>query len=219
MNRRAVEMVLSRRAALMLVGAAGLGGCALPGGGEPPQLYTLTPKSTFSGDLPTVDWQMIVERPIAAAGLNSQKIALQRSPVTLDYFARANWTDTAPQLVQTLLIESFENSGKIRAVTRESTSLRPDYVLQTELREFQAEYTSPSQPPTVRVRLNAKLIRLPDRTIIGNQTVERTWPAAKADMENIVLAFDEALGKVMKQIVEWALVTPGTTARPGRPGA
>ena len=219
MKCRAVEMLLSRRTALMLAGAAALSGCALPGAGEPPQLYTLTPKSTFSSDLPTVDWQMIVERPIAAAGLNSQKIALQRSPVTLDYFARASWTDTAPQLVQTLLIESFENTGKIRAVTRESTSLRPDYVLQTELREFQAEYTSPAQPPTVRVRLNAKLIRLPDRTIIGNQTVERTWTAAKPDMESVVLAFDEALGKVMKQVVEWTLVTPGTTARPTRPGA
>jgi len=219
MNRSVVNGTISRRSLLTVAGAAVLGGCALPGGGEPPQLYTLTPKSTFSPDLPKVDWQMIVERPIAAAGLNSQKIALQRSPVTLDYFAHANWTDTAPQLVQTLLIESFENTGKIRAVTRESTSLRPDYVLQTELREFQAEYTTGAQAPTVRVRLNAKLIRLPDRTIIGNQTVERTWTATKADMESIVLAFDEALGKVMKQIVEWTLVTPGTTARPSRPGA
>ncbi len=210
--------LLSRRAVLTLTAAAGLSACTFPGAGEPPQLYTLTPKSTFDPNLPKVDWQMIVERPIAAAGLNTQRIALQKSPVTLDYFARANWTDTGPQLVQTLLIESFENTGKIRAVTRESTQLRPDYVLQTELREFQAEYASPSQPPTIRVRLNAKMIRLPDRVIIGNNTVERTFPAAKADMDSIVLAFDEALGKVMKQIVEWALVTPGTTARPGRPG-
>ena len=198
--------------------AATLAGCALPGGGEPSQLYTLTPKSTFDTSLPKVEWQLVIERPIASASLNSQRIALQRTPVTLDYFARANWTDTAPQLVQTLLIESFENTGKIRAVTRESTQLRADYVLQTELREFQAEYDQPGGGPLVRVRLNGKLIQMPQRLIIGTETVERTVRADKADIENVVLAFDEALGKVMKRIVEWALVAPGRTSRPGPAG-
>jgi len=192
------------------------GSCALPGGGEPPQLYTLTPKSTFEASLPRVDWQLVVERPVASAGINTQRIAVQRSPVTLDYFARASWTDQAPALVQTLLIESFENSGKIRAVTRESSQLRADYILQTELREFQAEYDKTGQPPQVHVRLNGKLIRMPDRTIIANQTADRLVRAEKSDMENVILAFDDALGKVMKQMVEWALVAPGTTSRPTR---
>lgn len=191
-------------------------GCALPGGGEPPQLYTLTPKSTFETSLPRVDWQLVVERPVASAGINTQRIAVQRSPVTLDYFARASWTDQAPALVQTLLIESFENTGKIRAVTRESSQLRADYVLQTELREFQAEYDKAGQPPQVHVRLNGKLIRMPDRTIIANLTADRLGRAEKPDMESVILAFDETLGKVMKQMVEWALVAPGTTARPTR---
>jgi cholesterol transport system auxiliary component len=193
-----------------------LAACALPGAGEPPQLYTLTPKSTFEAGLPKVEWQLVVERPVASSGLNSQRIALQRSPVTVDYFARANWTDAAPLLVQTLLIESFENTGKIAAVTRESSQLRADYVLQTELREFQAEYEKGSVLPTVRVRLNGKLIRMPDRTIVGSETVERSVQAEKTDMESVVLAFDDALGKVMKRIVEWTLPAPGTPARPRR---
>ena len=43
---------LTRRAVLAGASAATLGACALPGGGDPPQLYTLTPKSTFAADLP-----------------------------------------------------------------------------------------------------------------------------------------------------------------------
>jgi cholesterol transport system auxiliary component len=193
-----------------------LAACSLPGAGDPPQLYTLTPKSTFDTALPAVEWQLVVERPIASAGLNTQRIAVQRSPVTMDYFARANWTDQAPALVQTLLIESFENTKKIRAVSRESTQLRADYVLQTELREFQAEYDGPGKPPQARVRINGKLIRMPDRVIVDSQTVERAVRAERHDVESVVLAFDEALGKVMKQTVEWALVAPRSTARPGR---
>jgi cholesterol transport system auxiliary component len=208
-------MKTRRMAAGALLAALTLGACQLPGGGEPPNLYTLTPKNTFASDLPNVEWQLIVETPIAAAGLNTSRIALQRSPVTLEYYANANWTDVAPLMVQTLLIESFENSGKIVAVSRESTTLRADYVLKTELREFQAEYDA-AGPPRARVRINAKLARMPDRAIIGSHTVERTVRAEGNDLPAIAMAFDEALGGTMRRIVEWSLTAPGTTAPPRR---
>ncbi|MGQ0664550.1 MAG: ABC-type transport auxiliary lipoprotein family protein [Pseudomonadota bacterium] len=208
-----------RRVLVPILGlAAALAACdvKLPGSGEPPQLYTLTPKSTYSPELPQVDWQLIVETPVAPAGLNTSRIALQRSPISLDYYARSNWTDLAPLLVQTLLIESFENTGKILAVGRESTALRADYVLKTELREFQAEYDG-GDAPLIRVRLNGKLVQMPTRTIIANHTAERTVRSEKGDMAGIVQAFDDALGKVMKQLVEWALLVPGERPAARRP--
>ena len=48
--------------------------------------------------------------------------------------------------------------------------------------------------------------------------VDRMVRAEKTDVESIILAFDEALGKVLKQVVEWALVAPGTTRRAEVPG-
>jgi len=189
-----------------------LAACQVPGTGDPPQLYTLTPKSAFAGDLPTVEWQLIVETPVAAAGLSTSRIALQRSPLQLDYFARANWTDSAPLMVQTLLIESFENSKRIVAVSRESTNLRADYVLKTDLREFQAEYDG-GGPPLVRVRLSGKLVRLPERTIIASRSSELAVRATSTDMQSIIGAFDDALGKVLREQVEWTLRAPGTTRR------
>jgi cholesterol transport system auxiliary component len=205
-------MTISRRAALLTPIGASLAGCAglLPGQGDPPQLYTLTPKTTFAPDIPSVAWQLVVEQPVAAAGLNTSRIALQRTPVSLDYFARANWSDTAPAMVQTLMVESFESSGRILAVSRESVRLRPDYLLQSELREFAAEYfPDPALPPLVRVRLIAKLVRTRDRSIIGVTQAERTERAARRDMAAIVLAFDEALGGVLKRVVDWTLRQPG----------
>jgi cholesterol transport system auxiliary component len=205
-----------RRSFLMRGAASLLPACGfqLPGQGDPPQLYTLTPKSTFTADLPKADWQLIVEPPIAAAGLHSSRIALQRTPVSVDYFARVNWTDLAPMMVQTLLIESFENTAKIVAVSRESTRLRADFHLQTELREFQAEYfPDATKPPTVRVRMLAKLIRMPDRIIVDSMTAERTWNAERDALPAIVIAFDEALGGVMRRIVEWTLRTGAASPR------
>jgi ABC-type uncharacterized transport system auxiliary subunit len=58
-----------RAAGMAVVIAATLAGCTgmLPGQGPPADVYTLTPKSTFARDLPRVDWQLVVEEPLAAA--------------------------------------------------------------------------------------------------------------------------------------------------------
>ena len=123
-------------------------------------------------------------------------------------------------MIQTLIIESFENSRKIVSVGRTSAGLRSDYVLQTSLREFQAEYSNVGLTkkameksenkgavgPTVRVSINAKLVKMPDRTIIASRTFEHVVIAESNGMEAIVAAFDDALGKALKRIVQWTLV-------------
>jgi len=180
-------------------------GNLLPGAAnDPPKLYILTPKNTFKSDLPKVDWQLTIALPIADAALNTARIALRQNPISLEYYARANWVDTAPQMIQTLLVESFENTNKIVSIGRQSVTLRADYSLLTDLREFQAEYISEG-PPRVRVRLNAKLVRMPQRTIVATETFEALVPSASFDLEAVVSAFDVALGRTLKRIVQWSL--------------
>jgi cholesterol transport system auxiliary component len=195
------------RLALVLVVPL-LAGCEaaqlLGGLGQPSSLYTLTPKSNFAQAAP-VGWQLVVEEPYAAGGLNNARIALRSSPTELDYFALALWTDRAPRMVQTLLVESFENSGRIVAVGRQAIGLRSDYNLKSELREFQAEYASPTAVPEIRVRLNAKVIRQPQRAIVASENFEAVVPAASNSMGDIIAAFDDAMGKVLKRTVEWTL--------------
>ena len=195
-----------------------LAACAgvLPGQGPPPRLFRLTPKSTFPPDLPTADWQLVIEVPVTPAGLNTTRIALHRRAIELQHYARANWTDRAPAMAQTLVVESFENSARIIAVGRESLGLRADFILKMELREFQAEYSNAlprigeetgadSLPPLIRVRLNAKLIKLPRRSIVASSNFEYTVVASANSMTGIIGAFDDALGKTMKRLVGWAL--------------
>lgn len=188
----------------------------LPGSGDPSRLYVLTPKSTFPENLPTVNWQLLVEVPISAAGLNTARIAARHSPIELNYIGAANWTDFAPRMVQTLLVESFENSGRIVGVGREAIGLRSDYLLKTEVREFQAEFnalksgsvqteTVSENSPAIRVRVNAKLIKMPRRSIIASRTFEHVVESSENSMDSIISAFDDALGKVLKEIVVWTL--------------
>lgn len=198
---------------IMALPVAGLAAaCAqlVPGQSAPPTLYRLSPKSTFRDDLPEVDWQLVLEAPVADAGLNTTRIALQRTPMRLEYYARSSWTDRAPAMLQTLMIESFENSNKIISVGREAAKLRADFMLQSEVREFQSEYFDGSVPG-VHVRINVKLIRVPDRAIVASQSFESKIPASADQLDDVIDAFDEALGKVLRRVVEWT-ITAGTLA-------
>jgi cholesterol transport system auxiliary component len=195
-----------RRAAI-LAGCLGLGACAAAlqfAAPDPPRLYELTPKSTFAGDLPTVGSRLSVEVPTATAGLNSARIALRPTPTTLEYYAGASWIDVVPVMVQNLILESLDNTGKIDVLGREVVGVRADLALLIHIREFQAEYEG-AGPPQVRVRLQARLIRMPRRTSLAATSEEFVARAANTSLPAIVTAFDDAFGKALKRIVEWTL--------------
>jgi len=149
----------------------------------------------------------------APGGLDTRRIALSHSPVSLDYFADGEWTDPAPRLVQTALLESFENSHTVTALDRETIGLSADYVLKSELRHFEAAYEAPDAPPQVWVVINVRLVKMPERRIVAEQSFEARYPAAGNNIRDIVLAFDEALGKVMKETVTWTVTNPALQAR------
>ena len=171
-----------------------LAGCELiKAAEEPVDLYTITPKSTFEGDMPAVTWQLSVDVPTAAANVNTGRIALAHSLTSSDYYTKTAWTDRAPVMVQTRIVDSFENSHKIVAVARESIGLRANYVLQTDLRNFEAMYFY-GGTPIVKVRIVAKLVRMPDRQIIGVATFERCVRARADKVPKEVEAFDPKPG-------------------------
>lgn len=205
--------------AAIICAAAFATGCGVNPFDKPaPDLFVLTPKNTFSTDLPNVDWQLTVELPLADAGINTSRIATRKSAVSIDYYQGANWIDTAPRMVQTLLVESFENSKQIVGVGRQSAALRADYTLLLELREFQTEYKDGEATPSAHVRLNAKLVRLPQRVIVAAKNADFSTKAKNGGLVEVVSAFDGSLGKALKVIVEWALtaVPPKLQNRPGR---
>jgi cholesterol transport system auxiliary component len=196
----------ARFASVAIVGVLALTGCALPdlGSGPPPDLYVLSPKSTFSEDIPNVTWQLVVEEPSTAKGIDTDRIAIAPSALEVKYFGGSRWADRAPRMVQQLLIQSFENTKKIVSVGRQSIGLRSDFVLKTELREFQAEKT-PEGGTVVRVRVNLKLVRPSLGQIVASESFESVKPANSENVPDIVQSFDDAVGAVLKRAVAWTL--------------
>jgi cholesterol transport system auxiliary component len=202
-----------RRREFLLGGAMLLAGCnILPKVQDPTTLYTLSPKTTYPPDLPEVKWQLVVELPTAAAEIDSSRIALTHNPFTIEYYAKGAWTDNAPGMIQSLLVESFERTGKIVAVGPESAGLRPDFILKTDLRAFQADYRGSDPSPTVVVRMSAKLVAMPQRKIVRAINSEKKVRASSPKFDDVLNAFDDAMGHVLREIVVMTLTTPSTAS-------
>jgi cholesterol transport system auxiliary component len=204
---------LSRRWLSSIMALAVTGCASLLGVGPAPHLYRVTPKSTYPANLPHPPAQLLVDVPLAPAGLDTSRIALSRSAVSLDYFADSEWTDRVPLLVQTALLESFENSKTITAIDRESAGLRADFILKTEIRHFEALYESPNGAPDVWVAIIARLVNLSGRDIVAQASFERHERATANEIPQIVLAFDDALGGVMEDIVLWTVRNPAFSGK------
>lgn len=197
---------------LVALALVSLGGCTgldtLRQASKPNDLYLLTPKSTFSSSLPRVQKQIVVQEPTATAAVNTDQIAIQPTPLQVQYLPRARWVDRAPLIVQALLVESYENSGKVAAVGRSTVGLRADYVIVPDLREFQGLVVSDvenSKTIRVEVRMNIKIIDEFDDKIIASDSFREFVVSASDQTPDLVKAFDEALGKTMRDAVEWSV--------------
>ena len=204
---------LSRRSVAGAMAAALVGCAQLLGVSAPGKLYRLTPKSTYPPGLPHHPRELLVDVPVGTAGLDTTRIALSRSAVSIDYFADSEWTNPVPLLVQTALLESFENSRTLAAIDRESSGLNAEFILRTEIRHFEAVYDSPDRPPDVWVAIYARLVDSTERRIAAQASFEKHTAAAANDVPSIVLAFDEALGGAMRDIVVWTVTIPALSTK------
>jgi len=213
-----------RRAALIVVSAVALSACGgLLGPSEaPPQIYVLHPPFGVVANAPSVQWQFGVTEPVAPDVFDSKRITLTLGQ-TMDYYAGSAWSDQAPDLLQGLLVEAFEKSGKIKAVGRNSAGVRADILVTTEIRDFSAHYEVKDGIPTIVVDIVAKLITATHHDVIATYDARHEVKASVNSVPAVVAAFNEATGQTISDIVSWSLTNatprasdalPPTTAAP-----
>jgi len=178
------------------------GGCADFHSKQPAiQVYTLQPSfSAAAAGATAATATLQVARPLAAPGLDTDGIALQRDGQRLDYYAASRWAAPLPEIVQSQAIEALRASGKFRSVQPEGGAFAADLVLQLEIRRCQAEYVGADGPPTVQVQLLATLGRRADRSVLATVSAAGTAPASENRMQSVVAAFQAALGTALGEL-------------------
>jgi len=201
---------LNRRALLIGSGALMVAGCSDLIGplSTPQQLYVLRPSGGASTAGPKVNWSLSIVTTTISDHLDSARIALTQSDNSIDFYANSAWTDHLPRLVQEALVEAFEESGRIAAVSADSEGFHADYILQAQIRDFEARYDQPDGIPTIWVRVESKLAPSRGREIVASLNSVHQVQASANSVPAAVRAFGDALGPVLSDVVNWTLSAP-----------
>lgn len=173
-----------------------LTGC---GGGPTPTTFDLSAPRDF-GRVGGSQAALVVAEPTTVLALDSDRLIVRDSAGALSFLGSAQWADRVPRLVQTRLIQTFENGSRIAAVSRPGERMVPDVQLNTDIRSFNIDAASGQAV----VEITAKLVG--DRTgkIQRAKLFSARVPAGTADGAAAAHALDKALSQVLIEIVRWA---------------
>lgn len=147
--------------------------------------------------------QILVTEPVALQVLSTQQIIVKDAFGTISFLGGGQWADNLPRLVQTRLINTFENSSQLRNVTRPASGAAADAQLISELRSFELA----SATGEAVVEISAKLVSEPSGRIINGRIFRARVPAGAAEAGYAAVALNEALSIVMIDIVRWVSAT------------
>jgi ABC-type uncharacterized transport system auxiliary subunit len=197
-------------AAALAAGAVALCGCtgSLFKSKAPPQSVYLLTVAPASGDRAEIPSDLTILRPTVRPGLDTSLIAALYPDRRLEHFAGARWSAPLDEVMQDLAMQAFRADARMQNVHTDVSAFGTGYWLELEVADFQAEYTDAAgpAPPTIHVRLEARLGASGDRHVLGQFEAEVRESAADNRLTAIVDAYDRAasaaLGKIVAQTAQ-----------------
>ncbi|WP_316860070.1 ABC-type transport auxiliary lipoprotein family protein [uncultured Cohaesibacter sp.] len=193
-----------RQITILLVLSVALASCTVIGGGKELTTYDLSAASDLSDINGRSNAQILVQVPTALKSLDSEMIVVRPNSSEITYFGDAQWSDSLPRVLQDKLIQTFENSNRIRSVVKPGDGVSVDYKLATSIRAF--ELIDDDQT-VAKVSLSIKLIN--DRTgrVRASRQFQAVVPANIQSTAKAVHALDVALNSVLHDILAWVVKT------------
>jgi ABC-type uncharacterized transport system auxiliary subunit len=208
--------------AIVMLGAA-LTGCSggLHADGPPLQTYVLrataaTSTVTAGAERPSLQ----LPRPSADPGLATQLITLVRSDHRMDYYLGSRWAADLPDVVETLAIDTLRGSGAWGAVHESPSPFLADYLLQINIRRFEADYTNGGAAPTIHVVLDCTVARRVGRDLVASFVAEGVAAAEENRLSSVVSAFEQAANAALTTMADRSAAavreTPPVASSEGR---
>jgi cholesterol transport system auxiliary component len=164
-------------------------------GGSAPETFDLSPVAV--PPVHKLRAQLAVREPVASLDLDTQRILVRTGPENLAYLAGAQWSDRLPTLVQTRLVQTFQNAHLIQSVARAGAGFAADYSLELDIRNFELDVKA-SQ---AHIDIAAKIVALHSGRVLAARIFEAQVPSTGTGGPEATAALNAALATVMAQIV------------------
>ncbi|MBY0532827.1 MAG: ABC-type transport auxiliary lipoprotein family protein [Xanthobacteraceae bacterium] len=169
-------------------------------GSNPTPTFDLSAPTNFGTLPPRARGLLAVEQPTALQILDTEKIVISPNPGEVAYLSDAQWVDRLPKLMQARIVQSFENSTRIRAVAKTQDRVSADYVLVIDVRQFGiVAYDGPQAV----VELSVKIVYQRGGRIAAGTVLTSRVAAGGTSGQAATLALDQAFSDVLVQMVKW----------------
>ncbi|MFD0937683.1 ABC-type transport auxiliary lipoprotein family protein, partial [Methylobacterium trifolii] len=142
---------------------------------------------------------IVVAEPVGIQPFEADRIIVREPGGALSFLGGGQWADRLPRLIQTRLIQSLENSGRLRSVSRPGDKVVSDLQLISEIRAFDIS----AGTGEAVVDLSAKLIAEGTGKVAAARIFTARVPVAKVDAGTGAMALDRALATVLAEMVQW----------------
>jgi len=165
-----------------------------------PMGYVIAPAPAGSITGVATQADLSIGRPDFAPGLDTDRIAVLKGR-QLDYYRGARWGGRTVEVVQTMLVSSLNDQKLFRSVTAEQARVAGDYMLDIEVRHFEADYASGALPDA-HVMFIGRLIRIVDRRLVETISSSERVAATAERMTAVAQAFESAAQKVALDVAQ-----------------
>lgn len=187
-------MMSFKSATALLLLAVALGGC----GGATPLTFDLM-ALPGQGRAAASARSIVVAEPVGLQPFEADRIIVREPGGGLSFLGGGQWSDRLPRLIQTRIIQSLENSGRLRSVSRPGDKIAAQYQLISEIRAFDIAAGSGEAV----VDLSVKLIAEATSTVVAAKVFQARVPVAKVEPGSAAVALDAAMAIVLADIVRW----------------
>jgi cholesterol transport system auxiliary component len=140
-----------------------------------------------------------VSEPVGIQPFEADRIIVRENGGALSFLGGGQWADRLPRLIQTRIIQSLENSGRLRSVSRPGDKVVADYQLISEIRAFDVQ----AGTGEAVVDLSFKLVADGTGKVTAARIFTARVPVAKIDAGTGARALDQALVTVLADVVRW----------------
>jgi len=172
------------------------------GGGTPAQkiTYDLRAPKDLGPAGKTIKGQLAIPEPTAVAMLETQRFLFEPAQ---DYpgFADVLWADSIPKLLQSRLIEGFENYDIAHAPLRVADIGQTDFQLLIDVRRFRIVVDSGA---VADIALSARVVDKNGK-VVASRLFEDSQKFDKVEPPAAAAAFNDAFGRIAKEMVGWTV--------------
>lgn len=199
-SRAKIRPLLLVSGIVMLLGTSG---CALlKSAPEPRDSYEITAPKSVSGISGSTRAQILIKKPNALKSLDSERLVLRSNGSEITYLAGVQWTDTVPNMVQSKLVESFENSGATGATAKPGDGLVIDYQLVSDLRRFEVVTDGGNRAV---IEISIKLLSDKSGKVLETEIFTASAPVSGEANDAYIRALDAAFDELAIDIIRWVL--------------